>query len=93
MLRLDVLKNYAKQTSVSYGCWKKACRTSRERIYISSIQKDNEYQYRYICIWQRKYKRIRRRGLKLVIFELAVICCGFNLHKYHLKNQKALAAA
>ena len=28
-----------------------------------------------------------------VIFEFSAICLGFNLHKYHLKKQKALLAA
>ena len=36
--------------------------------------------------WNREYKRARRRGLKGVIFELSLISCGFNLHKYHLKQ-------
>lgn len=36
--------------------------------------------------WNREYKRTRRRGLKGVIFELSLISCGFNLHKYHLKQ-------
>lgn len=43
--------------------------------------------------WNREYKRVRRRGLKGVIFELSLISCGFNLHKYHLKKQAALLAA
>lgn len=43
--------------------------------------------------WNREYKRTRRRGLKGVIFELSLISCGFNLHKYHLKKQAALLAA
>ena len=33
--------------------------------------------------WNRDYKRARRKGLKGVIFELSLISCGFNLHKYH----------
>ena len=36
--------------------------------------------------WNRDYKRARRKGLKGVIFELSLISCGFNLHKYHLKK-------
>ena len=43
--------------------------------------------------WARDYKRFRRRGLKQVIFEFSAICLGFNLHKYHLKKQRALLAA
>lgn len=43
--------------------------------------------------WNRDYKRARRKGLKGVIFELSLISCGFNLHKYHLKKQNALLAA
>ena len=43
--------------------------------------------------WNREYTRIRRRGLKSVIFEFSAICLGFNLHKYHLKKQKALLVA
>ena len=43
--------------------------------------------------WNREYKRARRRGLKGVIFELSLISCGFNLHKYHLKLQTKQKAA
>ena len=43
--------------------------------------------------WNRAYKRARRRGLKGVILENSMISCGFNLHKYHLKQTaKQLAA-
>ena len=46
-----------------------------------------------IIKWNRSYKRARRKGLKGVIFELSMISCGFNLHKYHLKKtSKQLAA-
>lgn len=46
-----------------------------------------------IIKWNRAYSRARRKGLKGVNFELAMISCGFNLHKYHLKSlQKQLAA-
>lgn len=55
-----------------------------------SIQSEGTYG---IIKWNRDYKRIRRRGLKSVIFEFASICIGFNLYKYHLKKQKALSAA
>jgi len=43
--------------------------------------------------WNRAYKRARRKGLKGVIFELSLISCGFNLHKYHLKKQTRQLAA
>ena len=36
--------------------------------------------------WNRSYIRARRRGLKALILEIGMICCGFNLHKYHLKK-------
>ena len=43
--------------------------------------------------WNRGYKRLRRRGMEGVLLELGLICCGFNLHKYHLKKMAALHAA
>ena len=43
--------------------------------------------------WNRNYKRLRRRGFDSVMLEFGLICCGFNLHKYHLKKQAALKAA
>lgn len=43
--------------------------------------------------WNRAYTRARRRGLKGIILEISMISCGFNLHKYHLKKQRALFAA
>ena len=55
-----------------------------------SIQAEGTYG---IIKWDRQYKRIRRRGLKSVIFEFTSICIGFNLYKYHLKKQKGLLAA
>ncbi len=55
-----------------------------------SIQAEGAYG---IIKWDREYKRIRRRGLKSVIFEFTSICIGFNLYKYHLKKRKALEAA
>lgn len=43
--------------------------------------------------WNRAYSRARRRGLKGILFEISLISCAFNLHKYHLKKQsRALAA-
>ena len=55
-----------------------------------SIQAEGTYG---VIKWNRQYKRIRRRGLKSVIFEFTSICIGFNLYKYHLKRQKRLLAA
>lgn len=55
-----------------------------------SIQAEGTYG---IIKWDREYKRIRRRGLKSVIFEFSAICLGFNLHKYHLKKQKVCMSA
>lgn len=55
-----------------------------------SIQAEGTYG---VIKWDREYKRVRRRGLKSVIFEFAAICCGFNLHKYHIKKQKSQLAA
>ena len=46
-----------------------------------------------IIKWDRAYSRVRRRGLKSVILEIAIISCGFNLHKYHLKKTTHKMAA
>lgn len=43
--------------------------------------------------WNKEYTRARRRGLKGLNFEITLICCGFNLHKYHLKTRAAYKAA
>ena len=43
--------------------------------------------------WNRSYIRARRKGLEGVIFEFALISCGFNLHKYHLKKSAGRIAA
>lgn len=43
--------------------------------------------------WNHSYIRARRRGLKGLILEIGMICCGFNLHKFHLKKQQQLLAA
>ncbi len=43
--------------------------------------------------WNRQYQRIRRRGIEGVILELGLICCGFNLHKFHLKQMAAQKSA
>lgn len=43
--------------------------------------------------WNHSYTRLRRRGVEGVILELGLVSCGFNLHKYHLKQlQKQYAA-
>ena len=39
-----------------------------------------------IIKWDRSYTRARRRGSKALNLEIAMICCGFNLHKFHLKK-------
>ena len=43
--------------------------------------------------WNRAYTRARRRSIKGLNLEIAMISCGFNLHKYHLKQQIKLKAA
>jgi len=55
-----------------------------------SIQAEGTYG---VMKWDRGYTRFRRRGIKGVLLELGLICCGFNLHKYHLKRQSAAKTA
>lgn len=43
--------------------------------------------------WNRTYTRAKRRGLKGINLEISMICCGFNLHKYHLKSLSLQRAA
>lgn len=43
--------------------------------------------------WNHAYTRARRRGLEGLLLETALISCGFNLHKFHLKSLARLAAA
>ena len=43
--------------------------------------------------WNRSYTRARSRGLDGLLLETALISCGFNLHKFHLKSLKRLATA
>lgn len=43
--------------------------------------------------WNRSYTRARRRGLKALNLEIALISCGFNLHKLHLKRLALKKAA
>ena len=46
-----------------------------------------------IIKWNRSYTRARRRGSKALNLEIAMICCGFNLHKFHLKKLAIKKAA
>ena len=46
-----------------------------------------------IIKWNRSYTRVRRRGLKALNLEIGLICCGFNLHKFHLKKKFLTLAA
>ena len=46
-----------------------------------------------IIKWNRSYTRARRRGLKALNLEIAMISCGFNLHKFHLKKLAVKNAA
>lgn len=43
--------------------------------------------------WNRSYTRARRRGLDGLLLETALISCGFNLHKFHLKSLSNRIAA
>ena len=43
--------------------------------------------------WNRSYTRARRREIRGLLLEIAMISCGFNLHKYHLKKLAASAVA
>ena len=43
--------------------------------------------------WNHAYTRARRRGLDGLLLETALISCGFNLHKFHLKSLTRPAAA
>ncbi len=55
-----------------------------------SIQAEGTYG---VIKSDRGYKKIHRRGLKSVNFELLAICCGFNLYKYHMKKQRVAKLA
>lgn len=48
-----------------------------------SIQSEGAFG---VIKWNHNYKRLRRRGFDGVMLEFGLICCGFNLHKYHLKR-------
>ena len=41
----------------------------------------------------RGYDHFRRRGIKQALLEIALISCGFNLHKYHLNRLSKAKAA
>lgn len=43
--------------------------------------------------WNRSYTRARRKGIEGVNFEIGLISCGFNLHKYHIKKTGGRIAA
>ena len=43
--------------------------------------------------WNRFYTRARRRGMDGLFLETALISCGFNLHKFHLKSLARQIAA
>ncbi len=43
--------------------------------------------------WNRGYKRARRKGLNSLRLELTLISCGFNLHKYDLRQKDSARAA
>ena len=43
--------------------------------------------------WKLSYTRTRKRGLDGLLLETALISCGFNLHKFHLKSLTRLSAA
>lgn len=40
-----------------------------------------------ITKWNRKYKRVLRRGIESVRLEFILLFCGFNLYKYHNKTR------
>lgn len=42
--------------------------------------------------WNRRYIRMRRRGMNGVLWKLQLIFCGFNLYKYHRKRRQAILA-
>lgn len=50
-----------------------------------SIQAEGAYG---IIKWDRSYARVFRRGLDNVILEFTLICCGFNIYKYHNKRKR-----
>lgn len=55
-----------------------------------SIQSEGTFG---IIKWNRSYKRLFRRGEKSVILEFTLISCGFNLYKYHNKQNRNKVAA
>lgn len=55
-----------------------------------SIQSEGAFG---VMKWNRAYTRARRRGLEKLNFEIGIISCGFNLHKYHLQRNASSVAA
>ncbi len=55
-----------------------------------SIQSEGAFG---IIKWNRSYKRLFRRGNAGVLVELTLIACGFNLYKYHNKQNRVLLSA
>jgi len=55
-----------------------------------SIQAEGTYG---VIKWDKSYKRLRRRGIESVFLEFILICCGFNLYKYHNKQSRILNCA
>ena len=55
-----------------------------------SIQAEGTYG---VIKWDKSYKRLRRRGIESVLLEFILICCGFNLYKYHNKQNRILKCA
>ena len=55
-----------------------------------SIQAEGTYG---VIKWNKNYKRLRRKGLESVNLEFTLICCGFNLYKYHKKINRIKKSA
>ena len=55
-----------------------------------SIQAEGTYG---VIKWDKNYKRLRRKGLESVNLEFTLICCGFNLYKYHKKINRIKKSA
>ena len=50
-----------------------------------SIQSEGTFG---IIKWNKRYKRLFRRGKESVLLELTLISCGYNLYKYHNKKKR-----
>lgn len=55
-----------------------------------SIQAEGTYG---VIKWDRQYARAYRRGIESVNLEFLLVSCGFNLYKYHNKQQRTSIAA